>query len=84
MGEQEMTPREMAEARFYTAQDGKPATEEQKAAVREIRQQAVNFAEVVYAAVPRGVCRSKALTDLNTVTMWAIRGVFDENRVAIN
>lgn len=75
--------REKAEERFYTAQDSKPATDEQKEAVRLIRAATVDYAEKIFDFVPEGVCKSKALTDLNTVTMWAIRGVFDENRAAI-
>lgn len=79
-----LTSREKAEARYFTAIDGKPATEDQKAAVRTIREAVVTLAEAIYDGVPRGVCRSKALTDLNDVSMWAIRGVFDEGRSSIN
>lgn len=82
--QREMTSHEKAEARYFTAASGKPATDEQKATVKSIQERVVALAEEIYEAVPKGVCRSKALTDLNDVAMWAIRGIFDEGRSHIN
>lgn len=81
----EMTSREKAEARYFTAQSNKGGkTEEQATAVNAIQESVTELATKIYDAVPKGACRSKALTDLNTVAMWAIRGVFDDGRSHIN
>lgn len=62
--------------RFFTAQDGKPATPQQKYCVRRIQEAVVELAETIDALVPAGRNKSLALTALEDVIMRSNRGIF--------
>jgi hypothetical protein len=65
-----------AEQRFFTAAGGNPPTDEQKAAVAELRGLIVELGAAIDDRVPDGRNKSLALTALEDVQMRANRGIF--------
>lgn len=61
-----------------TATTGNPPTDEQKSAVTDIRELAVNLALAINAGVPEGRNKSIAFTHLEDVIMRANRGIFQD------
>lgn len=72
----EPTPRDRAEARFFTASAGQPPTDEQRATVAVLRELIVNVAVAIEQGVPDGRNKDLALTALEDVQMRANRGIF--------
>ena len=64
------------ENRFFTAAQGNPPTDEQRAAVAKLQQAVVQVASHIEAYVPAGRNKSLALTALEDVQMRANRGIF--------
>lgn len=71
-----MTTNDEIQQRFFTAQDGKPATEQQKYSVRRIRDETITLARIIEVHVPAGRNKAIALTALEDVLMRANRGIF--------
>ena len=69
-------PKTPIEERFFTAAGGKPATDEQRAAVAQINAVVVQLASHIEALVPNGRNKSLAFTHLEDVSMRANRGIF--------
>lgn len=62
--------------RFFTAAQGTPPTEAQKAQSNEIREKVVELGVLINEHVPGGRNQSLALTHLEDVLMRANRGIF--------
>jgi len=71
-----------ARARFFTARDGRPATEEQIEIVKTLQEHVVGLAATIELLVPPGRNRSLALTALEDVQMRANRGIFAPSDIA--
>lgn len=67
---------EAAEKRFFTANDGKPATEAQKLSVLTFKNFAIDFGIAIELHCPDPRNKALALTHLEDVLMRANRGVF--------
>ena len=67
------------EARFPTAANDAPPTDEQQSAVKQLQDATVNLAVHIEAHVPNGRNKSIALTALEDVLMRANRGIFQDN-----
>lgn len=67
---------EQAGARFFTAANGAPPTNEQRASVAVLSQYVSELGAVIMERVPEGRNKSIALTALEDVQMRANRGIF--------
>jgi hypothetical protein len=74
MGFIEKTPD--LEKRFGTAAGGTPPTEDQKRSVAQLQRRTMALAQAIDAFVPYGRQKNLALTDLESVLMRAVKGVF--------
>ena len=66
------------EARFPTAADGAPPTDDQRSAVKQLRDATINLAAHIEAHVPNGRNKSISLTALEDVLMRSNRGIFQD------
>jgi len=66
------------DTRFPTAADGAPPTDEQREAVKQIRNATINLAAHIEGNVPSSRNKSLALTALEDVQMRANRGIFQD------
>lgn len=67
---------ENMDERYFTANDGRPRSEEQAALVAKLKAQIAALADTIQAEVPAGRNRSIALTSLEDVQMRANRAIF--------
>jgi hypothetical protein len=74
MGFIEKTPD--LEKRLGTATGGTPPTEDQKRSVAQLQRRALQLGQAIDAFVPYGRQKNLALTDLESVLMRAVKGVF--------
>jgi hypothetical protein len=74
------TADDRARARFFTASNGQPPTDEQRTAVRTINEAVVELAVLIEQLTPASRNQSLALTALEDVSMRANRAIFADGR----
>lgn len=69
-----------ARDRFFTAQSGRPATDQDKLVISVINEGVIDIGAYVIENVPAGRNQSLALTALEDFQMRAVRAIFAEGR----
>lgn len=70
------TPEEIVNETFFTAQSGRPATDEDRKLIADIEAAVKQLALIIETDVPKGRNKSLAKTALEEVQMRAVRAIF--------